>query len=287
MTSSPITRDRVLGTQKELPAFPKVVLQILDTLNDPDACLTVLTEHIEHDPVVAASVLSLANRAGTHSHSGAPISDVFTAVSLVGLARVRDVALQVSLSGFLGNIAQGGAEEHIWEHSLACAACGVELAQWVSIEVSADAALIAGLMHDVGQLWLQRFEPHRMQQALLAAKQGDVHIEAAERSLLGVDHGAIGGWLAQSWGLPDNIGRAIVHHHAPDAASEEPLVALVHIANVLSNALDLAHDPESRVAWMSRDSCAALGLTWGPETQSLFGRIEARSRHAFALLDAF
>lgn len=285
MTSSAITRDRVLASQKELPAFPKVVLQILDTLNDPDACLTVLTEHIEHDPVVAASVLSLANRAGTHSHSGAPIGDVFTAVSLVGLSRVREVALQVSLSGFLGSMAPVDAEEHIWAHSLASAACAVELAQWASIEVSVDAALIAGLMHDVGQLWLQRFEPQLMQQALLIAKQGDVRIEDAERSLLGVDHGAIGGWLAQSWGLPANIRQAIVHHHAPDAASEEPLVALVHIANVLSNALDLAHDPDSRVPWMSRDSCAALGLTWGPETQSLFGRIEARSRHAFALLD--
>jgi putative nucleotidyltransferase with HDIG domain len=209
---------------------------------------------------------------------------VFTAVSLVGLSRVREVALQVSLSGFLQKLAPSDAAELFWAHSLACAVCGVELAQWAPVEVNVDSALIAGLLHDVGQLWLHRFEPQRMQQALLLAKSGHQNVEDVERSMFGVDHGAIGGWLAQSWGLPAGIGIAIAQHHTPDAALDEPLVAVVHVGNVLCNALDLAHNPDSRVTSVSHTSCAKLGLTWGPDTQSLFGRIEARSRHAFASL---
>lgn len=192
----------------------------------------------------------------------------------------------MSLSGFLGEIAPTDAMESYWAHSLACAACGVELARLAPIDVSVDAALIASLLHDVGHLWLQRFEPDLVQETLRMTQSGDMAIDAAERTLFGVDHGGIGVWLVQSWGLSAGICKAVAHHHAPDTAQEEPLVAVVHMANVLSNALDLAHSPDSRVTWVSSASCATLGLTWGPETQPLFGRIEARSRHSFSLLNA-
>jgi putative nucleotidyltransferase with HDIG domain len=286
MTPSRITQAQVLGTKHELPVFPKVVLQILETLEDPDTCLTVLAQHIEHEPVIAASVLSLANRAGTHSHGGSSTTDVFTAVSLVGLSRVREVAILASLRGFVKGLAPVDALESFWAHSLASAVCGVEVARQASAEVGMDAALIACLLHDVGQLWLRRFEPQRHQVALLMATPRGVAIDTAERNLFGTDHGVIGGWLAQSWGLPQGIVKSITHHHMPESALEEPLVAVAHVSDVLSNALDLAHSPDSKVLWLSHASCAALGLTWGPESQQLFGQIEARSRRAFASLGA-
>jgi len=286
MTPSRITQAQVLGTKHELPVFPRVVLQILETLEDPDACLTVLAQHIEHEPVITASVLSLANRAGTNSHGSVATTDVFTAVSLVGLSRVREVAIQAILRGFVKDLAPTGAMESFWAHSLATAMCGIEVARQAPAEVGVDAALIACLLHDVGQLWLRRFEPQRMQVAMLMATPRGVAIDTAERNLFGVDHGAIGGWLAESWGLPQEIVKSITYHHTPESALEVPLVAVAHVSDVLSNALDLTHSPDSKVLWLSHASCATLGLTWGPESQQLFGKIEARSRHAFASLAA-
>jgi HD-like signal output (HDOD) protein len=280
MMADSVTLQRVLDTQHELPAFPQVVLQILETLDDPDACLTVLAHHIERDPIVAARVLSLANRAGNGVRGGA-VNDVFTAISLVGLGKVREVATLVSMHSYLQDLAPPVRMQTFWGHSLATALCGVELARHTAVEVCVDASLIACLLHDVGQLWLHRFESEKMALARQEANARRIEIDVAEREQFGVDHCTIGGWLAQHWGLSDAICQGITHHHAPLAALPEPLVAIVHVAEVLGNALDLAPGTQGHVSWISNECCALLGIEWGPESQSLFGRIEASSRHAF------
>jgi hypothetical protein len=64
----------------------------------------------------------------------------------------------------------------------------------------------------------------------------------------------------------------------------EPLVAVVHLSEVLCNALDLTDNETPRVKTVSQASCRVLGLAWGPESHTLFGRIEARSKHAHTLV---
>jgi HD-like signal output (HDOD) protein len=103
-----------------------------------------------------------------------------------------------------------------------------------------------------------------------------------ERELFGVDHATIGSWLAQAWGLSDNICKGIAYHHAPALGLPEPLVAVVHVGEVLNHALNLSHARTSHVRTISEACCAQLGLDWGDDSHGLFGRIEARSRHAFA-----
>jgi putative nucleotidyltransferase with HDIG domain len=276
------TEHRVLETRDAMPAFPRVVLQILQTLEDPNASLNLLARQMETDAVIAARVLSLCNRASSSSHGRAPVNDVFTALSLVGVERVREVALTSKLASFVEGFAPTGALEHYWSHSLASAVCGVELAHCTVAQVGADASLIACLLHDVGQLWLQRFEPEGLQAALQLAEARDIEIDVAERELFGVDHATIGLWLANGWGLSVEVCNAIAYHHAPNDGLPEPLVAVVHVSEVLNHALNLSHAPNSHVHWISPECCSLLGLDWGDDSRSLFGRIEARSRHAFA-----
>ncbi len=277
-----ISKQRVLDTRDDLPAFPRVVLQILQTLDNPDASMNLLARQVEADAVIAARVLSLCNSAAHSAQGRAPVSDVFTALSLVGLARVREAAITLQLANFMRDMAPVAAQESSWSHSLSSAVCGVELAHHSRTEVSVDASLIACLMHDVGQLWLLRFEPEELKICLDAAAQRSMEIDVIEREHFGVDHGTIGSWLAQAWGLSSSICKAIQHHHTPRLGLPEPLVAIVHVSEVLSHALNLSHARSSQVRWISEECCALLGLEWGDEAQNLFGRIEARSRHAFA-----
>ncbi|MDD2744196.1 MAG: hypothetical protein PHV02_18190, partial [Rhodocyclaceae bacterium] len=57
----------------------------------------------------------------------------------------------------------------------------------------------------------------------------------------------------------------------------------VSIAEVLSNALDLAGRADNHVTQISSAACEALGLVFDANIQPLFGRIEARSKYANAL----
>ena len=54
----------------------------------------------------------------------------------------------------------------------------------------------------------------------------------------------------------------------------------MHVAEVVSNALNLSIGDENRVSFISNAACEQLGLVWDERAQALFGRIEARSRHA-------
>ncbi len=276
-----ITEQRVLDTRDYLPAFPMVVLQILQTLDDPEGSLSLLSRQVETDAVIAARVLSLCNRAAG-SQGRATVNNVFTALSLVGMARVREAAITIKMASFMQDFAPASAQEYYWTHSLACAVCGVEVAHYTHADVSVDASLIACLLHDVGQLWLLRFEPEGLKAALQAAEDRDVEIDVTEREFFGVDHATIGSWLARSWGLSADICKGIAFHHAPEQGLPEPLVAVVHVSEVLNHALNLSHARRSHVRTISEACCELLGMDWGDDSHSLFGRIEARSRHAFA-----
>ena len=283
METNIVTREEVVERSAELPAFPRIVSEIIATLDDPEANFKVLVDHIAHDTVIAARVLSLANVASGHSRRQSSVSDIYTATSMIGTGRVREMAIISSIGGFVDGVAAGGLSDAFWQHSVAVGVCSEELARHTALPGSAGAALIAGLLHDVGQLWLYRFNPEMFRMAWRDALSSATGIEAVEHEHFGADHSIIGAWLAEHWALPAGIVAAIQHHHCPDDALMEPLVPLVHVAEVLSNALDLTERDENRVTSLSPAACRRLGLAIDTDIQSLFGRMEARSRHANAL----
>lgn len=271
----------VQGTAHRLPAFPRVVEAILATLDDPEASLMLLTDHVQHDPVLTGRILAVANTAARRTHHISSVKDIYTAIALIGTERVRNMVITAGLGGFFAAIPEGAATDY-WRHSVAVGVCCEELAGHVAAPLSVDQALIAGLLHDIGQLWLLRQDSAAMHDAWRASRELGISIEDAERERFGAEHGTIGAWLAEYWQLPAGIVAAIRHHHDPDAALDLPLVPLTHVAEVLANALDLADRHANRVSHVSAAACARLGLAWSAASHTLFGRIEARSRHANA-----
>ncbi len=279
MESRRLSRTEVISRSDALPALPAIVSQVLATIDDDDANLALLVEHIRHDPIITARVLSLANAAAAKSRRDGPVHDIFTATSLVGTGRLRELALLGSIGSFFGHTTRS-LPSSFWRHAIAVGMCAQELSLLNGSRSNVGGALIAGLLHDVGQLWLQCFRADAFAAATAGACEHRISINDAERECFGVDHAVIGGWLARNWMLPESICRAIELHHSPDEGLAEPLIAVVHIAEVLGNALDLSEGCDNRVHSFSIAACNVLGLSWNAGVQSLFGRMEARSRHA-------
>jgi HD-like signal output (HDOD) protein len=277
-----VTQALVIERSAELPGFPRVIAEIMATLDDPEFNINQLAQLIMLDPVIAARVLSLANNAASHTRHSAEIRDIYTATSLIGMSRVRQMAVISSCVDYFEKIAPAGITSMFWQHSVAVGICCEELAMHVSQPVSSATALIAGLLQDVGQLWLYRFNAEAFRASWSQALSHATGIENAERERFGVDHSQIGAWLGEYWMLPPAICTAIGHHHNPDGHLDEPLIPVVHIAEVLSNALDLTGRNENRVTTISAAACRTLDLRWDENSRALFGRIEARSRHANA-----
>lgn len=276
---NPINRDAVRKLSRGLPGWPVAISEILNTLDDPDANYNELIRAIQRDPVITARVLWLANTAALRGQREAEVTDVSTAISLVGVSRVRHVVLISSLNTFAQG-AQVHAGTRFWTHSVAVGVCAEELTSHVGEPVSASRALVAGLLHDVGQLCLYQADQALMQQCQQRSRTQYMDIALAEQEAFGVHHGTVGGWLAEEWHLPENMIDAIVHHHDPAGAPGSPLVDIVHLAEALTQALQLGGVTGDRVSTISAASCERLGLEWDDNSRGLFGRMEARTRHA-------
>lgn len=278
----PVTKDLVVEKACELPGFPRVIAEIVATIDDPEANLDTLAELVKLDPVIAARVLSLANVAASRTRHLREIRDIFTAISLIGLGQVRQMALISSWGEFVARIGLKRKVATFWEHSVAVGICAEEIALYADIPVPSGSALVAGLLHDIGQIWLYRFNPESFREAWSQALAHAESIETTELRNFGTSHSHIGAWLAENWSLPPAIVAGIRYHHECDSALDEPIVPVIHIAEVLSNALDLTGRKENRVSNISTTACRRLGITWNEASRTLFGRIDARSRHANA-----
>lgn len=261
-----------------LPAFPAVVTRILETLDDERAALTVLEQYLQSDPVISARILSAANRLVRHS-GREPVGDIHTAVSYLGLNRVHEVVVSTSLLDFVKN---SHCTSVFWERSLAVGLCAQELAQLVG--ENEGHALVAGLLHEVGILWLNVCHPREYKQVLIEQQLQDNDIVDAERALLGIDHLEIGRLLAEHWGLPADIAQAIASYHTPPPGPLPPLVAITHLAAIICSGLDLPFQPTNEVRHVSADALRALGTDWEEKMPELLGRVEVRFAQSRTLL---
>lgn len=266
--------SEIIDRASLLPAFPAVVNEILQTLDDDNATLGALIHLVSRDPVITARVLSIANSAVMAGRTQRDLRDMQVAVSLIGLSKVREIVLGVSLAEFSR---ESRMSNYFWEHSLAVGVAAQELARHGHF--SADYALVGGLLHDIGQLWMARFYPLEFQMVRMALhNEPEVDVLAAERRYFGIDHCAIGRTLALSWHLPTSVISAIQHHHDAQPPADK-LVAAVHVAEAIANALDLAHHEEARVVNLSESACDLLEIDWKDDLNYLFGKIEARTRY--------
>lgn len=274
-----LSEDEIIERANLLPAFPKVVADLLAKIDDDNATVSALIELVESDPVVTARVLSVANSAAKGGSWRKGLRDMHVAVSLIGLSRLRQIVISLSLADFAR---ETPVSRGYWDHSVAVAVAAQELARLrplqESLLVSIDYALVAGLLHDIGFLWMARFYPLEFQMARHASEQGSESTVEIERHYLGVDHCHIGRVLAAGWGLPSSIVEAISGHHQPNPASGR-LVAIVHVAEILAVALRLGVCDHNHLMNLSDSACIAAGLDWADDLNPLFGMIEARSRH--------
>lgn len=284
MAQMRITQEEVLSRMDALPAFPKTVQHILETIDDPQSSMTVLANMVAQDPAIAARVFAAAHTAASKRQRC--VDDIYTATSLLGMQKVREIALFSSAPAFIRNLAGHQATGEMWQHSVAVGVCAQELAWQMDARVPLPHAFIAGLLHDIGHFWLLRYAGRAYASCWVQVIDKGLDICTAEESVFGVNHAVLGSWLANSWGLPSSIGHAIKGHHSPDGLTEgQPLVNLLHVAGVLSNALELSNGTHRHVPYLSSKACCDLGLEWTRDMRPLFGRIQARAKYVGEFLE--
>lgn len=225
--------DRIGGLEK-IPTIPAVLVPLLRYLDQPVEQLDVqkVTGYLAQDESLAAQCLHMAN-SPLFAHSR-KLESLHGAVLSLGIHRVADIAMSCGVLNMLPN-GNGGLNPIVfWEHSLGCALICRHLARNLEL-LDPGKAYLAGLLHDLGiivQLWIF---PREFRAAFAIAAEEGIPLHEAEQRSLGFTHCDSGQMLAERWGLAPCLVEVVAHHHSPEMLSQddEPLVALIHVADLL------------------------------------------------------
>lgn len=242
----PSLQEIVTGL-RALPSLPTVVMELLQTMGRDDVDIHRLARGISHDQALAARTLRVAN-SPFYGMQGR-IDTIAEAITVLGFVNVRSLVTTAGIAmAWPASGAAGFAPRIFWRHSLGVASCAAALAPFAGLR--ADPLFLAGLLHDIGRLVLVVTHPHAYAEILQQRAQTDCLLRDAERAVLGFDHAQIGSELCHHWRIPAPIAAAVERHHqvnpyAPKLPAD--MTDVVHVADVLAHALDLAGDPDALV----------------------------------------
>jgi putative nucleotidyltransferase with HDIG domain len=257
--------DVSLALPGQLPVLPAAAAKLMRTSAD-SASVFELESIASSDPVLAGRLLAASNSA----FFGIPsqIRVLKQAIQRLGIPLSRKVLMDASF----GPLFASSTLAELWRHSQLVAATAHELAG--ECGYAQDVAYVAGLLHDIGRLVIERYPSgmHADETDRIASGFPRVY---AETLVYGADHASIGSELLEKWRLPAEIVDAVACHHCPEI-TEAVLPSILYLAEDEVAIDALAH--ENLSAGMRR--AAAMEITGVSEFS---GRRINRQSAIFAL----
>ena len=232
LEESRLTKDIV----RDIPAFPPVVLRVLDLLSGDHPDLIPLSREIGSDATLSAQLLRVAN--SPLYGLVAQVDSIHRAVITLGFMQVQSLVMNVATSNYMRGALQTQAMQKCWRHTLASALLCREMGRAAGLPQ--DRAYSFGLLHDIGRLGLLVAYPNEYDKLLRVADRDAVSLLDLEKRRFGMDHCEIGRRLVEEWKLPPDFCVIAGRHH--DSPSGAPLDALsmVHFACQLADTLGYA-----------------------------------------------
>jgi putative nucleotidyltransferase with HDIG domain len=224
-----------------LPSLSTTAAKVLETCNNPKASPNDLNRVISLDPVLTGQVLRLINSA--YYSLRHPVSSLTRAIIMLGINTVKNLVLSFTILEQLRNKQSFRAlsADKFWTHSLSVGVISKCLAAAKKVSLTdREEFFVCGLLHDLGKIPLNHQFPDQYRQAIDMAKRSRRPLAQAENVVFGINHGTIGGMIAEKWRLSPAMIETLKCHHRPDEtqADSRQLVFTVALADIFSQLLN-------------------------------------------------
>jgi putative nucleotidyltransferase with HDIG domain len=227
-----LIRDRVQHIET-MPSIPAVFLPLLKLLGDSEGEVKVdeVVRLVSYDNTIAAQCLRVAS--SPLFGLAQPPKSIKGAVLTLGLRRVETILLTCCLGQAFPAKKWVLDPAVFWRHSLGCAMVCRKFSEKLAA-TDGEKAYMAGLLHDIGFMVNCLAFPREFGTAMECACREESPLHEAEQATMGFTHCETGQALAERWKLADDIIDVIAHHHAiGESQKAQPLVALVHLSDLL------------------------------------------------------
>ena len=239
---------KIQATIARMPSLSTTVVKVLETCNESQASANDLKRVISLDPVLTGRVLKLINSA--YFALGKPITSLTRAIIMLGVNTVKNLALSFAI---MKNMKGSGSfhaftTNEFWMHCLGVGVVAKSLAAAKGLfPTEQEEYFVAGLLHDLGKLPLNKqFSEEYFQVCQSASKQYEPFY-LREDQLLGIDHCKVGAMIAKKWRLGESLVETLSNHHHPDDCTEnsQELVSTISLANQIAIELKIGSAGDS------------------------------------------
>ena len=233
---------QIFSEQNELLSLPQTLSEVLRVVRDESSSAQDLANVLMHDPALTAKVLRIVN--SPYYGAKREVSSVSQAVITLGTRQVTALALSSSLYNLACKWESSIDQVRFWRHSLETAIGSRIIAEKVKY-ANVEEAFVAGLLHDLGTLILEKTYSEQFARIQKNCKDGESLIDLEEEAW-GTNHAKVGQFLLEQWNLPDSICTAVGHHHdlfAPETTNPDlQLPQIVCLSNLISQ-FNIADEP--------------------------------------------
>jgi putative nucleotidyltransferase with HDIG domain len=222
-----------LDTVNDLPVLPANIQKITDIMDDESKSAEDISAIIAADQGLTSKVLKIANSAFYGRMN--QVVKISESVVVIGILNMKSMLYAI----FMEQVYGGAKEEHgmlskMWLHSISTALLSQKIMEKFN-PGEKDAAYTAGLIHDIGELIILKYEPELFDEIMSEVKDEETLSRVTvEETVMGFSHSDLGAAMARKWALPRSIKNAIFFHHNPDICdADNQVVAAVHLADAI------------------------------------------------------
>jgi len=235
-----IIHERVSSNTLQLPVFHHVALKLMNVLAKEDYSIAQVAQMIMEDQSLASHVLRMANSAFFGGLS--KVTTIRDAIVRLGARQVTNVVTVVTQSQQYRakDKAIAAYMAVLWKHALGCALGAKWFAEKTGYKELAQEALLAGLLHDIGQLFLLK-----VLEDVQASEQQITLSKPVVLEVLQHMHVEQGTMLLQNWNIPELYADIVRQHHDEVCDPANTLLLVVRLVDTACRkiGMGLRHDP--------------------------------------------
>ena len=249
-----IIDEQLASSSARLPVFNTTALRIQQEIAKEEPDIRLIERLIVSDQSLTAKVLSVSNSSFYKGLN--QVATVRNAIVRLGINEVSNIVMLVTHENNFRSKDPfvHGIMRVLWRHSVACAMGSNWLAKKCGLHALAHEAFFAGLLHDVGKLFILTVIDDLKNSDEVKIQPSDALLIEAMNSL----HASHGHSLMVHWNLPEKYCNIVRDHHIEDFDTKDMLQILVRLADKACLKMGIG---------MVEDSAMVLVAT--PEAESL------------------
>jgi HD-like signal output (HDOD) protein len=224
---------QIVGSVKNLPSVPIVFTKIKSMLQTKSASMKDVSSLISEDPALCAKVLQVAN--SSFIVSSRNVTNLDDAVTRLGIDVVSNV---VAIAEIYSNV--GGVPSAYLQETLQRGLKIAKLASSIVGKPKRNITMLAGILHNIGELILWQISPKGMADYLDKRKLGNDNT-ALERQIFKVDNIQIASYLLHLWNFPYSVIECITLQNKIEKLTNYEFggAAALYISKMIINDLEV------------------------------------------------